>query len=53
VDEMLYERKTIITSLPFAEFKKQSYINPKAQAADKDPAFSQLIRVRLPEKESK
>jgi hypothetical protein len=53
VDEMLYERKTIITSLPFAEFKKQSYINPKVQAADKDPAFSQLIRVGLPEKESK
>ncbi len=53
LDEMLYERKTINTSLPFAELKKQSYINPKAQKAGKDPAFSQLIRVGLPEKESK
>nr|WP_320017090.1 DUF4105 domain-containing protein [uncultured Desulfobacter sp.] len=53
IDEMLYERKTINTCLPFAELKKQSYINPKAQAADKDPAFSQLIRVGLPIKETK
>lgn len=33
--------------------KKRSYINPKAQAADKDLAFSQLIRVGLPGKEMK
>jgi Domain of unknown function (DUF4105) len=52
IDEMLYERKAITTSLPFAELKKLSYINPRAQAADKDPAFSQLIRVGLPGKES-
>jgi len=51
IDEMLYERKRIDTSLPFAELKKQSYINPKAKAADKDPAFSQLIRTGLPGKE--
>ena len=51
VDEMLYERKTINTSLPFAELKKRSYINPKAQITDKDPVFSQLIRVGLPGKE--
>lgn len=51
VDEMLYERKTINTSLPFAELKKRSYINPKAQNAGNDPVFSQLIRVGLPEKE--
>lgn len=48
LDEMLYERKSIDTSLPFAELKKLSYINPKAKAADKDPDFSQLIRVGLP-----
>ncbi len=53
IDEMLYERKTIDTSLPFAELKKRSYINPKAQAADKDPAFSQLIREGLPRQEMK
>ena len=53
IDEMLYERKTIDTSLPFAELKKLSYINPKAQAADKDLAFSQLIRERMPKKEPK
>jgi hypothetical protein len=45
IDEMLYERDIINTSLPFAELKKRSYINPKGQAADKDPAFSQLIRM--------
>jgi len=48
IDEMLYERKRLDTSLPFAELKKQSYINPRAKSADKDPAFSQLIRVGLP-----
>lgn len=53
IDEMLYERKTIDTSLPFAELKKRSYINQKAQTADQDPAFSQLIRMGLPGKEMK
>jgi len=53
IDEMLYERKVIDTSLPFSELKKRSYINPRAQAADRDPAFSQLIRVGLPGKELK
>ena len=48
IDEMLYERKAFDISLPFAELKKRSYINPKAQAADRDPAFSQLIRAGLP-----
>jgi hypothetical protein len=53
IDEMLYERKIIDTSLPFAELKKLSYINSKAQAADKDLAFSKLIRQGLPGKEMK
>ena len=51
VDEMLYERKTINNRLPFVELKQRSYINPKAQAADQDSVFSQLIRVGLPGKE--
>jgi hypothetical protein len=50
IDEMLYERKLLDTSLPFAELKKRSYINPRAQAADKDPAFSQRIREGLTER---
>ncbi len=53
IDEMLYERKLITTSLPFAELKKRSYINPRAQSADKSPDFSKLIRVGLPGKELK
>ena len=53
IDEMLYERNTIDTSLPFPELKKQSYINPKARAADNDPAFSRLIRGGLPGEEMK
>jgi hypothetical protein len=52
IDEMLYERHAIDTSLPFAELKRRSYINQKAQAADQDPAFSQLIRVGLPGSET-
>jgi hypothetical protein len=53
IDEMLYERGTIDVSLPFAELKKRSYINPRAKAADKDPAFSQRIREGLPVPEVK
>ncbi|RNC68263.1 MAG: DUF4105 domain-containing protein [Desulfuromonadales bacterium] len=53
IDEMLYERKAIDTSLSFAELKKRSYINPKAKAADNNPAFSRLIRVGLPGTELK
>lgn len=50
IDEMIYERGAVDRSLPFAELKKRSYINPKAQAADKDPNFSARIRVGLPER---
>jgi hypothetical protein len=53
IDEMLYERKLLDTSMPFPELKKRSYINPSAHAADKDPAFSQLIRKGLPGMEMK
>ena len=51
IDEMLYERNILDRRIPFGELKKQSYINPKAQAADKATGFSQLIRVGLPAKE--
>jgi hypothetical protein len=43
-DEMLYERGTLDTSLPFAELKTRSLINPRAQAADQDASFSTRIR---------
>lgn len=48
IDEMLYERKELDTRLPFAKLKKRSYINLKAQGADNNPDFSQLIRVGIP-----
>jgi uncharacterized protein DUF4105 len=47
-DELLYERGFIEHSLPFSELKARSLINPRAQAADGAPEFSQLIRVGLP-----
>lgn len=48
IDEMLYERKFIDTTLPFAELKKRSYINPRAKNLDKSMDFSRLIRVGIP-----
>jgi hypothetical protein len=48
LDEMLYERKVIDTSLPFAELKRRSLINTRAQGEDKSPDFSRLIRAGLP-----
>jgi hypothetical protein len=48
IDEMLYERKTVDTSMPFPELKKRSLVNEKAKGMDKSPDFSQLIRVGLP-----
>jgi hypothetical protein len=48
LDELIYERGAVDRSLPFAELKRRSYINPVAQAADKDPDFSQRIRQGLP-----
>ena len=48
-DELMYERRTIETdNLPFAELKKQSWINPAAKAANDSPDFSTLIRVGCP-----
>jgi hypothetical protein len=48
IDEMLYERKAIDTSLPFPELKKRSRINERAKGLDKSPDFSQQIRAGLP-----
>jgi len=48
IDEMLYERKAVDTSIPFPELKKLSLINERANGMDKSPDFSQLIRVGLP-----
>jgi len=47
-DELLYERGAIDNSLPFAELKRISLINTKAQAANDSPDFSQKIREGLP-----
>jgi hypothetical protein len=48
LDELLYERGTIDTRLPFAELKKLSNINSRARAADKAIDFSRQIRKGLP-----
>jgi len=48
-DQMLYERGTIDTRLPFAELRSRSDITAKAKALDRDPAFSERIREGLPD----
>jgi hypothetical protein len=45
-DEMMYERGDLLGDLPFAELKKNSYINPIARATDVSPDFSANIRKR-------
>ena len=47
-DELLYERGAIDNSLPFAELKRISLVNERAQAADDDADFSGKIRAGLP-----
>src|SRR5580658_7042152 len=47
LDELLYERGQIDTSLPFAEIKVRSDITDKAKAADDSPDFSAKIRQDL------
>jgi hypothetical protein len=47
-DQMLYERGTVDTRVPFAELKAQSLIVPKAQAAGDGPGFSARIREGVP-----
>lgn len=48
LDELLYERGTIATNLPFAELKKLSNINARAKAAGGAADFSRQIRIGLP-----
>ena len=47
-DELLYERGSLDRSLPFAELKQLSHINPRANAANDAPDFSERIREGLP-----
>ncbi len=46
--EYVYENGMLDTTMPFAELRKRSHINPVAQAADTAPDFSQRIRADLP-----
>jgi hypothetical protein len=50
LDEMIYQRGVVDTSMPFAEFKRRSSINRKAVAAADDQDFSRNIRQGLPGK---
>lgn len=51
-DEMLYERGSIDTRLPFGELRSLSHINARAKALDGDPGFSRGIRDGLPDPRS-
>ena len=46
--ELLYQRGTLDTSLPFAELKAASHINERARAAGESENFSAAIRAGLP-----
>lgn len=46
--EYVYDAGRLDHSLPFEELKRHSHINAVAQAADRDPDFSRLIRAGLP-----
>jgi hypothetical protein len=48
LDQLLYERGNVDTTLPFAELRARSDVTEKAKAADADPAFSQRIRAGVP-----
>lgn len=48
IDELIYEKGAMDTSMPFDELKQRSIVNTKARAADRDPDFSRLIREGLP-----
>jgi Domain of unknown function (DUF4105) len=48
LDELLFERGQIDTSLPFADLRSRSNITEKAKAADDSPDFSTRIRQGLP-----
>jgi hypothetical protein len=48
-DELLYERGSVETRMPFIELKARGRINAKARAADLDPLFSLRIREGVPD----
>jgi hypothetical protein len=48
VPDYLYELGRIDTAKPFADLKKLSRVNERADAADKDASFSQRLRQGLP-----
>ena len=48
LDQMLYERKVVDTSISFEELKKQVHINDKAVTLDANQNFSRCIRDGLP-----
>ena len=48
VPEYLYGLGRLDRSRPFPELQRISRVNDRANAADRDPAFSQRIRVGLP-----
>jgi hypothetical protein len=47
--ELLYERGSIDTSMPFEELKKRSWIDERAKAAADSADFSEAIRVGIPD----
>ncbi len=49
IDELLYARGLLDTSVPFSELRAQSEITERARAADGDPRFSERIREGLPQ----
>ena len=48
VDEMVYELGAVDQTLPFQELRRRSRINERCKTADRDPAFSRIIRNGLP-----
>ncbi len=48
VPQYLYEAARLDNSVPFEELQRRSLVNARAQAADRDPAFSARIREGIP-----
>jgi hypothetical protein len=44
VPQYVYELGKLDATLPFAELERRSWVNARAHAAERDPAFSQRIR---------
>jgi hypothetical protein len=51
-DQLMYERDTVDTRLPYADLRARSLVNARAKAAVQDPAFSTRIREGLPDPRS-